>query len=206
MVSNHLTRLVNWGEDIFLQFKIYQIRRSIIKSKTACPSISWYILAFVISSLMMKAVNGLEKWCLCNDYYSCPVVADFVQLSNIEEEIEEFLSCHFEEYWSYAYTTTSTICDVLVIIGVLKQNHRLVYPWLVIKLIALIANMSSILYNFVMSKKSATTLHLVVLVDLGVLKLAHNLTERHLAVEGCGQMNVKTIEQVLSGAVGEDIP
>jgi len=39
---------------------------------------------------MMKSVVGFEKWCLCNGYYSCPVVAEFVYASNFEEEIEEF--------------------------------------------------------------------------------------------------------------------
>lgn len=39
---------------------------------------------------MMKAVNSFEKWCLCNDYYSCPVAVDYVQASDFEEEIEEF--------------------------------------------------------------------------------------------------------------------
>jgi len=38
----------------------------------------------------MKAVVGLEKWCLRNGRYSCPVVANFVYASNFEKGIEEF--------------------------------------------------------------------------------------------------------------------
>jgi hypothetical protein len=39
---------------------------------------------------MMKAVSDFEKWCLCNDYYNCPVVTDFVHVSNLEDRFKEF--------------------------------------------------------------------------------------------------------------------
>ncbi|XP_027845690.2 uncharacterized protein LOC114126029 [Aphis gossypii] len=163
-ISNFNKLLVNYGEHIFLQLKIYQIKRSITNSKSACPSISWYIIVFVISSLMIKAVSGFEKWCLCNDYYSCPVVTDLIHVSNLEDRFHEFLICHFKEYWGYAYTTTSTICDILVIIAALIRNyHQLVYPWLCIKGITLIGEMLCILKEYCMNDCKPTTLQLVVL-------------------------------------------
>ncbi|KAL4122872.1 hypothetical protein QTP88_015135 [Uroleucon formosanum] len=166
MVLNVIKCLVNRGEDIFLQLKIYQIRRSIINSKVACSSINWYIVVFVVSSLMMKAVVGFEKWCLCNSHYSCPVVSDFVYASNFEEEIEEFLLCHFEVYWRHAYTTTSTIFDVLVIIAALNRNQlQLVYLWLFIKGMALIVKVSHIVKNLLISNEEISALQLGVLVD-----------------------------------------
>ncbi|XP_026811223.1 uncharacterized protein LOC113552563 [Rhopalosiphum maidis] len=113
---------------------------------------------------MMKAVSDFEKWCLCNDYYSCPVVTDFVHVSNLEDRFKEFLMCHFKVYWGYAYTTTTTICDILVIIAALIRNyHQLVYPWLFIKAITLIGEMFYILKDYCMNDCKPTTLQLIVI-------------------------------------------
>eukprot|EP00102_Acyrthosiphon_pisum_P022013 XP_016659223.1 PREDICTED: uncharacterized protein LOC100575371 isoform X2 [Acyrthosiphon pisum] len=142
------------------------VRRSIINSKVACPSINWYIVVFVVSSLMMKGVINLEKWCLNNGHYSCPVVANFLYASNFEEELEEFLLCHFNEYWSHAYTTASIIFDVLVIIAALNRNYRqLMSLWLCIKGLTLIVKASYLVKNFLICNKEISALQLVVLAN-----------------------------------------